>query len=252
MGTEVKDVRKKTKVEVPAEEVDNTGEPEVPEVEMPAGPQKPLGTKVTYGFHVFLVVLSRIIGGLQSVYERLFAVDEQVVGSDFHKEHGFTAFEKGHYTKAVEHFLCANTEKGGKDPEVLFYIGLSLAHQEAYAKAVAFLKQAEALKDNDADIVSEIGNCLMKLEQYRDAIAYLKKAIALMPEIPNHYYALGTACEKVGELEEAIQSYNRAIELEPRDPLYYHALGFAYESAGKHADAIACFKKAMELEKHHK
>ncbi len=252
METEVKDVKKKLRVVVPIEDEAEAGEEKVAETEMAAEPKKQATNNIKYGFHVFLIVLSRIIGGFQSLYEKLFLVEETVVGSDFHKEHGFNAFEKGNYPKAVEHFLCANKERGGKDPEVLFYIGLALAHQGEQAKAVGFLKRAEALKENDADIVSEIGNCLMKLEQYRDAIVYLKRAIELTPEISSHFYALGTACEKVGELEEAIQSYNRAIELEPRDPLYYHALGFAYESTDKHADAIACFKKAMELEKHHK
>ena len=252
METNVEEVRRKPKVVVPFEEEMELAGKEAPEADASAEPKKQTANKIKYGFHVFLVVLSRIIGGFQSLYEKLFLVEEKVVGSDFHKEHGFNAFEKGNYPKAVEHFLCANKEKGGKDPEVLFYIGLALAHQGEQAKAVGFLKRAEALKENDADIVSEIGNCLMKLEQYRDAVVYLKKAIELTPEISSHFYALGTASEKVGELEEAIQSYNRAIELEPRDPLYYHALGFAYEAAGKHADAIACFKKAMELEKHHK
>ena len=252
METNVDEARKKTKGVGSVEKKAGTDEQRTSEGEASAGKKDRPVKGIKYGFHVFLIVLSRIIGGFQSLYEKLFLVEETVVGSDFHKEHGFNAFEKGNYPKAVEHFLCANKERGGKDPEVLFYIGLALAHQGEQAKAVGFLKRAEALKENDADIVSEIGNCLMKLEQYRDAIVYLKRAIELTPEISSHFYALGTACEKVGELEEAIQSYNRAIELEPRDPLYYHALGFAYESTDKHADAIACFKKAMELEKHHK
>ncbi len=251
METNVDEARKKTKGVGSVEKKAGTDEQRTSEGEASAGKKDRPVKGIKYGFHVFLVVLSRIIGGFQSLYERLFLVEEKVVGSDFHKERGFSAFEKGNYPKAVEHFLIASNDKDGKDPEVLFYIGLALAHQEEYTKAVDFLKRAEALKENDADIVSEIGNCLMKLERYRDAGVYLKKAINLTPEISGHFYALGTACEKIGELEEAIQSYSRAIELDPRDPLYYHALGFAYESAAKHTDAIACFKKAMELEKHH-
>lgn len=251
METEVKEAQKKKKVAVKMEDGVEDAEGKAEETETTQASKREAAEKIKYGFHCLLIILSRMIDGLQSFYTKLFIVDE-AVDIDFHKEHGFNAFEKGHYEKAVDHFLEANKEKTGKDPEVLFYLGLSYANQEHYDKAILYLKKAETLKADDADIVSEIGNCLMKLERHDDAIGYLKQVIEMTPEVSANFYALGTACEKVGKLDEAIESYKHAIEIDPRDPIYYHALGFAYESQGKHADAIACFRKAMEFEKHHK
>jgi tetratricopeptide (TPR) repeat protein len=211
--------------------------------------QPGVGGKIKYGFHCLLVVLTRLTEGLMSVYEKIFVVDKQVGTYEFNKDHGFGAFEKGDYPKAVKYFLLANEESERKDPEILFYLGLSYANQEEYEKAVDYLKESEKLKADDPDIISEIGGSLMKLERYEEALSYLRKAIELTPDVSNHHYSLGTACEKTGKLEDAIASYKRAIEIDPRDSVYYHALGFAYEASGKHVDAIACFKKAMELEK---
>jgi len=151
----------------------------------------------------------------------------------------------------------ANEEAAEKADEKIAGVymakGGALIKAKDFAGAVDALKEAVALKADDAKAQLLLGQALLQNGAADAAIAVLEKAAELGEEVSankllsNTYLKKGMALVKAGKNAEAVEaleksnSYNESANA-------YKLIANALTKSGKSKDAIAAYKKYLELE----
>jgi tetratricopeptide (TPR) repeat protein len=97
-------------------------------------------------------------------------------------------------------------------PDLLFGMGVRLAKQGRYEKAVKLLQEAVAERPH-ALVYWRLAGVLSNQGRLDEALAAIEKAIEGDRNEPYYWYARGLICEKQEDLEEAARAYSRSLYL---------------------------------------
>ncbi|MBN3909465.1 MAG: tetratricopeptide repeat protein [Nostoc sp. NMS1] len=81
----------------------------------------------------------------------------------------------------------------------------------------------------------------------KTAVAYYKQAIALKPDLLEAHYNLGSALQEQGELEKAITSYHKLLQLNPNHGEAYLSLGKIYQQQNQYQKAVSAYRQGLKL-----
>ncbi|CAL2092875.1 hypothetical protein [Tenacibaculum sp. 190524A05c] len=108
-----------------------------------------------------------------SPYENVVHPLQRGESNDYLKNIAFTAYEKQQYQEAADAFF--NAYKKNEEPELLFYLGVSLLANKEYNEGNAVLKKCLHLNSKfESQIHWYLGLSHIKLNKIETAIYYLK------------------------------------------------------------------------------
>lgn len=152
---------------------------------------------------------------------------------------------RAEYEKALALLEPAN------HPPILRGIARTYFQEEQPDKAVETLKQALAIKPDDAESLRLIVNLLVAQGKEKDAEQY----IALLPQgttvDPATLLNIGIKYYNEKKLDEAIAEFDRVVRENPTLGDAYYYRGLAYLASGKTAEAKADFQKLLEIDPKH-
>ena len=93
----------------------------------------------------------------------------------------------------------------------------------------------------------DLGIARQKAGDLKTAVAYYRQAIAMKPDLVDAHHNLGVALQEQGELEEAIASSQKALELNPSYGEVYFNLGKIYQKQEKLKEAASAYRQGLKL-----
>jgi adenylate cyclase len=126
-------------------------------------------------------------------------------------------------------------------------LGRSKSPKESLGKAIALVKKAIKLDDQNGYSHASLGFLLVMIRQYDQAVAEAERGIDLDPNVADIYGWSGIIYRYVGRWKDAVTAYEKAIRLNPIPPDFYlQGLGLAYAWTGRYEEGIRVLKKAVQ------
>jgi len=126
-------------------------------------------------------------------------------------------------------------------------LGRSKSPKESLGKAIALVKKAIKLDDQNGYSHASLGFLLVMIRQYDNAVAEAERGIDLDPNVADIYGWSGIIYRYVGRWKDAITAYEKAIRLNPIPPDFYlQGLGLAYAWTGRYEEGIKALKRAIQ------
>ena len=132
--------------------------------------------------------------------------------------------------------------------EALHGCGVLASQRGQHASAVAFLRQAVALRPAIAMLHQDLGTALWQQGDIKAAEATYRRALRLQPRSAAAHNSLGHVLHLQGRLEEASQQYQEAIRLQPDGAKARNNLGLILQEQGHLAMARAQFEMALQCD----
>ena len=129
--------------------------------------------------------------------------------------------------------------------DALHFLGV-LSHQQGNNEAaVALMRRALALGDDDPALYANFGIALKGCGELDAAIAAYRRALALAPGYPEAHNNLAIALFQQGQLDDAIAHYRSALELRPAYAEAHFNLAVALRRQGALEAALAAYQAAI-------
>jgi predicted TPR repeat methyltransferase len=130
--------------------------------------------------------------------------------------------------------------------EALHFLGV-LSHQQGNNEAaVALMRRALALGDDDPALHGNLGIALKGCGELDAAIAAYRRAIALAPGYPEAHNNLGIALFHHGQIDDAVAHYRVALGARPTYAEAHFNLAAALRRQGALAEALAAYQAAID------
>lgn len=136
--------------------------------------------------------------------------------------------------------------KNPRHVEALHSVGVILAQQKNFSKAIDYLKKAIQYEPTEPTFQLHLANVLKMQGLYNQACEVLKKTIELHPEYVPAFNNLGTVYYAKGCIDDAIRFYRIAIAKEPNYADAYYNLSIALLKRNEAAEAIQLLQKLLE------
>lgn len=120
----------------------------------------------------------------------------------------------GRLEQAARAYVSALAEDPAQ-PVALHYLGIYLHQVGRHDEAIEKLRQAQALRPDNADWHNDFGNVLFALERFDEASRSYAAAAELLPEDHVIQTSLGTAHLEAGRGPQAAAALERAVQLAP-------------------------------------
>jgi tetratricopeptide (TPR) repeat protein len=154
---------------------------------------------------------------------------------------GIVEYSNRNYLEALDHFRKA-AELAPDNPDVQFYLGLSLRRIGEFAEAIAALEKALQLAPSKQYIHHHLGLAYFLEKRYEDALAQFQLAEQFDPQnVETHYY-LGYTHYLRKQYQQVLEPMQKVIELDPSlasSAQYYR--GLALYALEQDAQAQAAF-----------
>ena len=134
---------------------------------------------------------------------------------------------------------------GDNDPETHFYHGRLLMETGQQDAAREALAQALALNPNHAPARTLMGLMALTRDQVDKAIEELHAAVRAGPRYVPALATLAIALLENKQVDKAQEYATRAVEIEPRNSSAQSAMGRVFLARGHHAFAEQCFSNAL-------
>jgi len=147
--------------------------------------------------------------------------------------------------------------------EVTFSLGQSLCEQGKYREAVEKFREADALRNDDAEIINYLGAALLHAGQYAEAEPLFKRALAIRekalgadhPDTATSLNNLAGLYDSQGKYAEAEPLFKRALAINekalgadhPDTAQSLNNLAELYRAQGKYAEAEPLYKRALAI-----
>jgi tetratricopeptide (TPR) repeat protein len=134
---------------------------------------------------------------------------------------------------------------------VLHMLGVALAQQANWPRALDCLRHAIALDSNSAFLQADLGNILSLAGRPEEALAAFDRAVALDAGNASHHSNRANVLSALGRNDEALADYDAAIALAPDfvDALYNRAL--LLQKLQRLDEAGAGFSRVLSLNAEH-
>ena len=130
--------------------------------------------------------------------------------------------------------------------DALHFLGV-LSHQQGNNEAaVALMRRALALGDDDPALHANLGIALKACGDLDAAIAAYRRALALAPDYPEAHSNLGIALFQQGRVDDAIAHYRAALDLRPAYAEAHFNLAAALRRQGALDEALAAYQAAVD------
>jgi Flp pilus assembly protein TadD len=125
--------------------------------------------------------------------------------------------------------------------------GVLLASAGRVDEAVARLREAVRLDQDNAEAQSNLGVVLGRAGQLAEAVRHYRKAIQIEPGDALTLTNLGNTLSRLGEFPEAIRHFEEALRINPNRVDAHINWGAALLKQGALDDAIAHFREALRI-----
>lgn len=115
-----------------------------------------------------------------------------------------------------------------------------------HAGAVVGLREANAVRPNDAGLVIALGDGLRQAGALDEAIGWLRRGVELAADSAPAWYALGRTLKAHADIPAARDALERALACDPNLTAARGALGDLLNSVGDGAGAAACFRACAQ------
>jgi tetratricopeptide (TPR) repeat protein len=188
------------------------------------------------------------------------------------------------YDLAIREFEGMDLEPS-ENPELAYYMGLSLTQLKRYEEALNYLEQIvnsrysffhvnqcrmilgyiysetgrfklaefeflQTLKGGvrSSQVYSSLGHVYYRMRKIDESIDSLRQALSIDENYPNALNSLGYiyAEEEINKVK-AIELCNKAVAIKPNNPSYLDSLGWAHYKYGRSAEAQGFLRRALEL-----
>ena len=130
--------------------------------------------------------------------------------------------------------------------QIHYNLGKALKAQGKIANAVESFTAACRLEPENAAIHNDLCNALVALGHPREALTHIQHATTLAPETPNYHYNQGNVLGYLGMQDQAIAAFRQAVALNPKFRAARIALGDALMGAGKLDEALSIYKPLLQ------
>ncbi len=161
---------------------------------------------------------------------------------ELHKAGELEAAKKGYF---------ALLKKNPHSAEILHGLGMLLAQEGDFKKAIPFFEKAIQFDANNPIIYLNLANTLKSLRLFSKAENTLKKAIQLDPGYAAALNNLGTVYYAQENYQEAAKYYQYAIEKKSDYIEAYYNLGLALTQLNKVHEAISSYQTLMSYSPDH-
>ena len=134
---------------------------------------------------------------------------------------------------------------------VKFYMGSCQLSLGDPVSALKYFEQSLSLDPHQEDraaIYSYMALCLKDMEKYDQALEVLEKAVACDSERTDVYNLMGFCYFKLKDHEKAIQSFEEVLRLDPTSAIDYANIASNYRDMGNKDLAIEYYEHALKLD----
>jgi len=153
------------------------------------------------------------------------------------------ALELGRVDEAGRH-IAALLASYPHHPEILRLLAGLQSMRGDGADAAATMRQALALRPDDALYLNTLGSVLTETGEYDEAIAVLRRACNLDPGLAVAWFNLGVALTRCMRPAEAADAMRRAVALAPGQVNARCLLADQLKASGRTDEAVAEFRHA--------
>jgi tetratricopeptide (TPR) repeat protein len=154
-------------------------------------------------------------------------------------------FEKGNYDDAIRRYREI-LDMAPKNPAVLYNMGSALSAKGDEFAAMEYFKKA-ASEDRIGEVAhraySRLGAIYMDRKNFEEALKYLKEAAAIRPNDAANRYNLGIAYLRQNRTAEAIEELSRAEQLGQNDAALLEKIGEEYLNLKKYDKSLEIYNK---------
>ncbi len=130
-------------------------------------------------------------------------------------------------------------------------LGVALAGQEKFDKAIASYQRALKVKPDYADALNNLANALNNTGKFDEAIANYERALKINPDYPDAHFNFANSLRNLGKFEEAVAGYRQALKLKPDYGEAYANLGIVLTILNEFEQAVVCFQQAIKCGSQH-
>lgn len=134
-----------------------------------------------------------------------------------------------------------------EEPEALNNQAIILATSGDYPSAIACLKRAIIISQNNYLIWYNLGITYRDSGDLKNAIHSLKKALQLAPDNQEVLETLATVCVMAGDFPSVLRYAAKGFELNIENPAFWNLAGVAYFNIERYTDASEHFEQALSL-----
>ncbi len=156
------------------------------------------------------------------------------------------AFDRGHYTRAVELFskLLNNPQINRRFKGQLYYNrGNALRFSGKIDRALADYSQAIKLLPGWPYAIYNRGLLHMEAGNLAQALADFGRVIRILPKQASPYVNHGRVLQKMGRHQQALADFDRALKLQPKMIPVYYDRGMSRAALGRRQEALADFAR---------
>jgi len=135
-------------------------------------------------------------------------------------------------------------EKDPRDPNALYYLGISYAKKTMYPEAIAALTEVTQLTPQFAPAYFELGVCYQQQSELTKALEYYQKNLELDPANVVSAYNSGLILFGLSRVDEALARFEKALSQKPDDPEFLEMAGRCYINKGEFPKAVEYLEKA--------
>ncbi|MBN2491410.1 MAG: tetratricopeptide repeat protein [Planctomycetes bacterium] len=129
-----------------------------------------------------------------------------------------------------------------------FNLGVTLAQEERYAKAIAEFEAAIERDPRSVDALVYLGDCQELLQDWPAAAAAFKRALEIRADLPAAQKSLGNVLRAMGDRAGAIRAFEAAARLDPRDAAVRVSLARLVAEEGDLERAITIDREAIRIQ----
>jgi tetratricopeptide (TPR) repeat protein len=135
-------------------------------------------------------------------------------------------------------------EQDPKDPNALYFVGISYSRKKMYPEAIASLTEVTRLTPNFPAAYFELGLCYQQQEDLPNALENYQKNLELDPSNTVSAYNSGLILFGQARIDEALTCFEKALSLKPDDPEFLEMTGRCHINKGAFDKAVDCLEKA--------
>jgi tetratricopeptide (TPR) repeat protein len=142
-------------------------------------------------------------------------------------------------------FSQDSVEKSPESPRSHNWLGLSLAKEGEYGKAIAHYKKALRIDPDSAPTHNNMALALVERGDYDAALSHYRKALRIRSRYPRALYGMGIAYKRKGMPDKARKCFSRALRLNSNYAPALNQLGLLLVEERRFKEGIAHFSMAL-------
>jgi tetratricopeptide (TPR) repeat protein len=158
-------------------------------------------------------------------------------------------FETGKYDDAISAYRSV-LDKNPHDPRVLYNMGSALMQKGDEFAAVEYFKKAGAA-DRIGEVAhrafSRLGVIFTERKDFAEAEKYLKEAVAIRPNDALNRYNLGVAYLRQKKTAEAMEEFSKAEEMGEGNAALMQGIGDAYYSVKNYDKSLEIYNRIRKV-----